>query len=250
MTTVAVKTSPSEGRILSETLHKLLQRSVPSRDVTRPHICTLRFEGGEVISSDGHRIHRLPSPVTIQDCTVPVWALRAALASVEGSTEYVTIEPYGGGVSVSTPAGSVRAEQPKFPPWRQVYPYGAPALEVDLRLSDAVREIRRLRKGGDAIVVAGLLYCPADGPSRDIVRFRAGQMPSAGRALEKGPPDWDVDGPEWRGQIGWQADYLLDALAAAKWSGAKAVTLRVWGELDPALLLWEGGDAVIMPIRL
>jgi hypothetical protein len=255
------------GRILSDNLVDLIKKSAPCKDVTRAHLCTLRFEGGEVISTDGHRIHRLPAaPATsggIEDCTVPIWTLEAALASLQGSTGAVTITPDGKHVEVSTTNGTIRTEQPKFPPFQQVRPGGGPAFTIELNLRDAQRELRRLRKAGDAVVLGGTLYCPADGPSREVLRFRAITMPSM--KAPEAPAEWDAPAPDvWGGQIGFQADYLLDALAAAKWShkiagsDARTVTLKIHGTwthrdsqcYDPAVLVWDGGDAVIMPVRL
>jgi len=146
--------------------------------------------------------------------------------------------------------------QPKFPPWQHVYPRGDHSLEFEIQIAEGLRELRRLRKAGDSVILSGVRLLPAEPPSRDVIRFRASKIEGP-RTIEDAPAPWDTDAPAWSGEIGFQADYLIEALQAAKHSGLllkqayrRSVTMKVWSAQDPALLTWEGGDAVIMPFRI
>ncbi len=253
------------GRVPSDLLVEIIRRSAPSPDVTRAHIRSLHFEGGQIISTDGHRmhrLHRLPAAAPVPDCTVPLWTLQAALASIEGSTGAVTIDPRADRVVVSTTEGSVSAAQPKFVPWRLVHPElaghaGAPAIELELKINEARRELTRLAKAGGGVAISGVHYLPADPAARrKVLRFSARTEHGSALADAARVPDWDVTAPDlWNGQIGFLNRYLLEALAAAKWSlrgtsGTSKATLKIWGPTDAALLVWDGGDAVIMPMRI
>lgn len=252
MTATATKIAANHS-LPASTLAELLRRSVPSKDPTRTHLNALRFEGGRVLSTDGHRIHNLAAPMLDVDATVPIWALEAALASIAAapSASPVTITPVGSTVMVATSEGTIQAKQPKFPPIAAVYPRRnvEPKLTLTLRISEAVRELRRLRQAGAGVALSGVRLCLTS-ESYDVVRFRAHTSALAeGEATAMHTP-WDVKGPAWTGEIGFNADYLRDAIAAAKAARAAEVTLEVWGQTDPALLTWDGGDAVVMPMRL
>lgn len=239
----------------------LLKRCAPSQDRTREHLCSLRFEGGKVISTDGHRIHVLPAPCAAPDMTVPTWTFRAALDSGIGENRYFSIDAVGKYVTIATEAGTIRAQQPEFPPqWRAVYPgrcvAGGARFTIELNIARAQRELRRLAKAGEGVALGGVRVPKIEITCfEDVLRFTA--RTDLGRPVADAPTPWDAPAPEcWDGEIGFRARYILEAIAAAKWShkigasDSRSVVLGIWGPLDPALVTWDGGEAVVMPMRI
>lgn len=260
--TAATSIAPARADLPKQDLIDLLKRCAPSEDRTREHLCSIRFEGGQAISTDGHRIHCLPAPFLAPDMTVPTWALLAALDSIVAENTGLVIEPDGKRVRVRTSAGEIIAKQPEFPPrWRDVYPgrsvAGGPRIVVDLPIARAQRELRRLAKAGAGVALGGVsVPTIKDGVFEDVLRFTA--RTDLGRPVVDAPTPWDAPAPEvWNGEIGFQVRYLLEAIAAAKWShkiggrtNVRTAQLGIYGPLDPAILSWWGGEAVIMPMRL
>jgi DNA polymerase-3 subunit beta len=232
-----------------------------SSDDTRPHLAGTLFEGdGKVVrmvTTDGHRLskaeHRLPEGSKMASFTMLVphkgvnelkrllEDAKAAAKGDEGPLE----------VGVGSKAGnaffrredillSVKLADEQFPPYGKVIPQQQSRRVVAARprLVEALRRISLVANDKSGGVQLHL--------EPGMLRIQS-QNPDVGEGSE----ELDVDYAGDPLNIGFNARYLLDALAAITHD---EVALELSGELDPGVIkpVGEGTDfvGVIMPMRI
>lgn len=235
-----------------------------STDETRPHLSGALFEGEgkllRMVTTDGHRLSKAErktdgAAMLNFSMLLPhkgVGELRRILDDVAGGAERAKGDARPT-VSVATAAGSAffksdsvtmsaKLVEAKFPPYSQVIPSGFERRVIVGRVAlvDALRRIALVasdRSGGVRLKLApGKLSVSSENPD-----------------VGEGSEEMEVDYAGGELLIGFNARYVLDALAALT---EDDVALELSGELDPGVVrpvadpLVTDFVGVIMPMRI
>lgn len=216
-----------------------------STDETRYHLNGACFDGENLVSTDGHRLHKFAGlPATATPFTVSRLAL-FPLAGVVGAKGVTTARASIGPKVVQFEAGNatltVRRSEERFPPYEQVIPSrdylegGFTAKRVSfLRSLKSAMRVASDRTYGVKISVSGTeLFVEADDPDRGSAK-----APFEGIARTPAKP--------WR--LGVNAAYLIEAL-----DSMDADEIGFWNddsELSPIRMDHGPRTAVVMPMRL
>jgi len=252
--TFATLDSTILGELISLTSYSM------SSDDTRPHLAGTLFEcEGDVIrmvTTDGHRLSKAEATVSGADLKLKMLIPHKGVNELKRVIEDAKAAQKGEddpnlGIDIATAQGnaffrradlqlSVKLADEQFPPYSKVIPQRQNKRVVALRgrLIESLKRISLVAsdKGGS-------IQLSID---EGILRIQS-QNPDVGEGVEEVEVDYAGEALK----IGFNAKYLLDALAALHHD---EVALNLSGELDPGVVTPVGGDTdfvgVIMPMRI
>jgi DNA polymerase III sliding clamp (beta) subunit (PCNA family) len=209
-------------------------------DETRPQLASVLFDRRDVVSTDGHRLHRVRLAGLCARPFAVSYVAAAALARMPRS-ELVTLERYKEYVRFAGESWQLttKISESSFPPYRQVIPsrrVDSCRIEVDADLAaSALKRLPQRTRSGALGVRAAINGELTFEREDEVGHIRRATVPLASSTH--------------RGEdlvFGINARYLADAIA----DGVTAM-LRFGGPLDPIVVdHGDGRRAVIMPVRL
>lgn len=232
---------PWEGsKFNGQALKRSLGWVLPSicKDETREHICTVHVETDAIVSTDGHRMHVAPSPITVEKPLLLRNNAAKVLFAMLGSDQGWLDRDH----DVATfRSGSWRMETKlvpsEFPPWREVLPKDKETsctVDLDAKMfAETLNRAQNVNKSGVRFCVNGAFVLTAEDPdlgeTSETVPTRANDH--TGNDLI----------------IGFNPRYLIDAM-----KGQTDAKLRFGGDaLSPLRIdLPDDLQSVIMPMRL
>jgi len=211
-----------------------------STDESRPHLCTVLLQDQDAVTTDGHRLHLAPLPVSVaQPLLLPALAA-GSLARLLNKGEQVILARSGEVLrsKVGIYQLDIRLSDKQFPPHRQVIPAmdSQPThIQVQAKLlSKALTRVSRLTRDKR-------LKLRVNG----AITLTTWESEDGSAEIEVPIASSNHEGEDLN--IGFDAPYLQQAVAKV----VEEVELGFAGALDPMRVDLDGGRvAVVMPLRL
>lgn len=226
MNATAHDTTPELHTYPASELSRLFRHAIKSasKDSARVNLNCVQFtQGGEVVSTDGHRLHIITTDVTIDQTTLVKASALEACAKIMKGGGYVSVAFEGArfvfegdGIRLEYRASDFIS----FPPYKQLVDGIAPA---ETTITAVVGDLRKALKACDDEKVT-LVSVP------DGFEVIEGVEPSKGRTS-------------------CSLQYLSDAIRCAEVPNGGEVTISWSGPLEPIVVRSGSFFAMVMPVR-
>jgi len=222
-------------------LHDALSFVLPaaSNDASRPHLCAIFVDGGQLVATDGHRMHLAPLPAPLGTSLLVPTASAATILHIAGVGEQAVLAIAGNRIRVGVGPWQLqtRLVDATFPPYQQlVPPRGQPTqLTVETRaMTKALSRLDRLSSVRQTVArVNGVLTLTASDPDLGETEVVVPTVTNTHQGADL--------------VAAFDRMYLHDAISTP----AETIELGFSAALDPLRVDLDGEKmAVIMPMRV
>lgn len=204
-----------------------------SDDQSRPGLCVVGFQDGDVYATDSYRIHWATAPAGLVG-QVPVTALRRALKALDGDVLMGT-DPNSAVFTDGTTTISTRLYAGDTVNWKPLIP-----TKVTHELTAGTEDLL------DAVATAAAIEDNSQ-DIRTVLEDGTLRVSRITQDVGTAAATIDASGTWPEPLVGMNARYLLDAVRAV---GGDQVTIGATDTFKPLVLRGERVSALVMPVRI